>query len=186
MKLYIKNMVCGRCEMAVETELKKMELSIISIQLGEVEIASDLDESQTILLSKNLDVLGFELLSDKGNRTIERIKNLIVDLVHYKKEPLKSNLSSYLSDDLRQDYSMLSKLFSEKEGITIEHYFIAQKIERAKELLIYNEMTLSEIAVQLNYSNVAHLSNQFKKTTGLSPTRFKQLKDNTRKQIDGL
>ncbi|CAM2805633.1 transcriptional regulator, AraC family [Flavobacterium frigoris] len=179
-------MVCGRCEMAVSAELEKMELSIIAMQLGEVEIATDLDESQMQLLSKNLSLLGFELLDDKENKTVERIKNLIIDLVHYKKEQLKSNLSNYLATDLRQDYSILSKLFSEKEGATIEHYFIAQKIERAKELLIYNEMTLSEIAFQLNYSNVAHLSNQFKKTTGFTPTHFKQLKDKMRKQIDGL
>jgi AraC-like DNA-binding protein len=186
MKLYIKNMVCGRCEMAVTAELEKMGLSIISIQLGEAEIATDLDASQKQTLSENLNSIGFELLDDKENKTIERIKNRIIDLVYYKTEQLKSNLSSYLASDLGQDYSMLSKLFSEKEGSTIAHYFIAQKIERAKELLLYNEMTLSEIAIQLNYSNVAHLSNQFKKTTGYSPTQFKQLKENTRKQIDGL
>ena len=179
-------MVCGRCEMAVSAELEKMGISILAIQLGEVEIATDLDESQMQLLSKNLSLLGFELLDDKENKTVERIKNLIIDLVYYKKEQLKSNLSNYLAADLRQDYSTLSKLFSEKEGATIEHYFIAQKIERAKELLIYNEMTLSEIAFQLNYSNVAHLSNQFKKTTGFTPTHFKQLKDKKRTQIDEL
>ena len=179
-------MVCGRCEMAVTEVFVKMGLSIIKMQLGEVEITSDLDESQVQLLSKDLSLLGFELLDDKENKTVERIKNLIIDLVHYKKEQLKSNLSNYLAADLRQDYSILSKLFSEKEGATIEHYFIAQKSERAKELLIYNEMTLSEIAFQLNYSNVAHLSNQFKKTTGFTPTHFKQLKDKNRKQIDEL
>jgi AraC-like DNA-binding protein len=179
-------MVCGRCEMAVSAELEKMGLSIISMQLGEVEITSDLDESQMQLLSKNLSLLGFELLDDKENKTVERIKNLIIDLVHYKTGQLKVNLSSYLSDDLEQDYSTLSKLFSEKEGGTIAHYFIAQKIERAKELLIYNEMTLSEIAIQLNYSNIAHLSNQFKKTSGFTPTQFKQLKEVRRKQIDDL
>jgi AraC-like DNA-binding protein len=179
-------MVCGRCEVAVEAELEKMGLSIISIQLGEVEITADMDESQMQLLSKNMNLLGFELLDDKENKTVERIKNLIIDLVHYKTEQLKVNLSNYLSDDLEQDYSTLSKLFSEKEGATIAHYFIAQKIERAKELLIYNEMTLSEIAIQLNYSNIAHLSNQFKKTTGFTPTQFKQLKEVRRKQIDYL
>jgi len=179
-------MVCGRCEMVVRAELEKMGLSIIAMQLGEVEIATDLNESQMQLLSQYLNELGFELLDNKENKTVERIKNLIIGLVHYKKEQLKSNLSSYLSDNLLQDYSMLSKLFSEKEGATIEHYFIAQKIELAKELLLYNEMTLSEIAIQLNYSNVAHLSNQFKKITGFTPTQFKFLKDNRRKQIDDL
>ncbi len=179
-------MVCPRCETAVKVELEKMKIPIIAIQLGEVEIATDLDDSQMQLLSKNLNALGFELLVDKENRTIERIKNLIIDLVHYKNEPIKINLSNYLAEDLRQDYSVLSKLFSEKEGATIEHYFITQKIERAKELLIYNEMTLSEIAIHLNYSNVAHLSNQFKKTTGFNPTQFKLLKDKKRKEIDDL
>jgi AraC-like DNA-binding protein len=186
MKLYIKNMVCGRCEMVVTSELEKMGLSILSIQLGEVEIATDLDNSQKQMLSKNLISIGFELLDDKENKTVERIKNRVIDLVYYKTEQLKINLSSYLAEDLGQDYSMLSKLFSEKEGATIAHYFIAQKIERAKALLLYNEMTLSEIAIQLSYSSVAHLSSQFKKITGYTPTQFKQLKDNTRKQIDGL
>ena len=179
-------MVCPRCETAVKSEFEKLKLSITAMQLGEVEIATDLDESQLQLLSKNLNSLGFELLNDKVNTTIERIKNLIVDLVHYKNEPLKINLSNYLAEDLRQDYSVLSKLFSENEGVTIEHFLIIQKIERAKELLLYNEMTLSEIAFHLNYSDVAHLSNQFKKNTGFTPTQFMKLEDKMRKQIDNL
>jgi AraC-like DNA-binding protein len=186
MKLYIKNMVCPRCETAVKSEFEKLKLSITAMQLGEVEIATDLDESQLQLLSKNLNSLGFELLNDKASIIIERIKNLIIDLVHYKKEPLKINLSNYLAEDLSQDYSILSKLFSETEKITIEHYFIIQKIERVKELLLYNEMTLSEIAFHLNYSDVAHLSNQFKKNTGFTPTQFIKLKDKMRKKIDDL
>jgi AraC-like DNA-binding protein len=186
MKLYIKNMVCGRCEMAIQLELEKMKISILSMQLGEVEIARDLKETEKETLSRNLNALGFELLDDKISRTIERIKNLIIDLVHYQNEKLKINLSTYLADDLMQDYSALSNLFSETEGTTIEHFFIAQKIERAKELLLYNELTLSEIAIQLNYSNVAHLSNQFKKVTGFTPTHFKKLKEIKRKQIDSL
>jgi AraC-like DNA-binding protein len=177
MKLYIKNMVCARCEMLIITELKKMELSIISIALGKVEVANNLDESQIKRLAQSLQLLGFELLDNKENRLVERIKNLIIDLVHNKKKLLKSNLSKYLTADLGQDYSTISKLFSEKEGTTIEHYFIAQKIEQTKELLICDEMTLSEIAFQLNYSSTAHLSNQFKKTTGMTPTQFKQLKE---------
>ena len=179
-------MVCPRCETAVKSEFEKLKLSITAMQLGEVEIATDLDESQLQLLSKNLNSLGFELLNDKVNMTIERIKNLIVDLVHYKNEPLKINLSNYLAEDLRQDYSVLSKLFSENEGVTIEHFLIIQKIERVKELLLYNEMTLSEIAFHLNYSDVAHLSNQFKKNTGFTPTQFMKLEDKMRKQIDNL
>lgn len=186
MKVYIKNMVCSRCEMAVRTVFEKMEIPILSMQLGEVGISENLDENQKQLLSENLKALGFELLDDKISKTIERIKNLIVDLVHHQNEKLKINLSSYIAEDLKQDYSALSNLFSETEGITIEHYFIAQKIEKVKELLIYNELSLSQIAFQLNYSSVAHLSNQFKKTTGITPTQFKQLKDKKRKQIDEL
>lgn len=186
MKLYIKNMVCGRCEMAVESELKKMDIPILSLKLGEVELSRNVKQAELQQLSKNLDMLGFELLDDKTSKTIEKIKNLIIDLVHYNNQKLKINLSTYLSENLNQDYSALSNLFSETEGITIEHYFIAQKIEKAKELLIYNELTLSEIAFQLHYSNVAHLSNQFKKVTGFTPTNFKKLKDKKRKQIDDL
>lgn len=179
-------MVCGRCEMAVKKVLEEMKITALSVKLGEVEITADLDANQKQLLSKNLNALGFELLDDKISKTIERIKNRIVNLVHYQKDQLKINLSTYIADDLKQDYSALSNLFSETEGITIEHYFIAQKIERVKELLIYNELSLSEIAFQMNYSSVAHLSNQFKKTTGITPSQFKQLKDKKRKQIDEL
>lgn len=186
MKIYIKNMVCSRCEMVVTLELEKMEIPILSIKLGEVELFRNLEESEKQTLTKKLNALGFELLDDKISKTIERIKNLIIDLVHYQNEKLKINLSTYLAEDLKQDYSVLSNLFSETEGITIEHYFISQKIEKAKELLIYNELTLSEIAIQLNYSNVAHLSNQFKKVTGFTPSHFKKLKDIKRKQIDTL
>ncbi|HSN47766.1 MAG TPA: helix-turn-helix domain-containing protein [Flavobacterium sp.] len=186
MKLYIKNMVCGRCEVAVKSALEKMQIPIFSIQLGAVELSRPIEENEKRILAKTLNALGFELLDDKISKTIERIKNLIIDLVHYQNEKLKINLSTYLAEDLKQDYSTLSNLFSETEGTTIEHYFIAQKIERTKELLIYNELTLSEIAIQLNYSNVAHLSNQFKKVTGFTPTHFKKLKDKKRKQIDNL
>lgn len=179
-------MVCGRCEVAVKSELEKMELPVVSIKLGEIELSRELSKDETEKLANNLKSLGFELLEDEMSKTIEQIKNLVIDLVHYRNEKIKVNLSTYLSEDLRQDYSALSKLFSESEGITIEHYFIAQKIEKAKELLVYGELTLGEIAFQLNYSNVAHLSNQFKKVTGLTPTHFKKMGENTRKQIDSL
>jgi AraC-like DNA-binding protein len=170
--------------MAVKNEFDKMNLSITAMQLGEVEIATELDTAQLVLLSTNLKILGFELLNTKDNKIVDRIKNLIIDQVHYKKVPLKSNLSTYLANDLMQDYSSLSKLFSEKEGVTIEHYFIAQKIEKVKELLLYNELSLSEIAYELHYSTVGHLSNQFKKTTGITPTQFKRSNEVKRKQID--
>ena len=186
MKLYIKNMVCDRCLMAVKSELEKLGLHPISITLGEVELEKECTENQKQDLFKRLRSLGFDLIDDKKNITIERIKTVLIDLVYNKNNVLNSNLSDYLANDLAQDYSALSNLFSEIEGITIEHYFIAQKIERVKELLTYDELTLSEIAIQLQYSNVAHLSNQFKKTTGFTPTYFKQLKVKTRKQIDDL
>lgn len=186
MKLYIKNMVCGRCEMAVKTELEKLNITFSKMQLGEVTLDDKLEETKKIKLSENLKNLGFELLDDKVSQTIERIKNLIVDLVHYQEQKPKVNLSTYLVNELQQDYSALSNLFSETEGITVEHYFIAQKIEKVKELLMYNELSLSEIAFQLHYSTVAHLSNQFKKTTGITPTQFKRSNEVKRKQIDTM
>ncbi len=186
MKLYIKNMVCDRCLMAVKSEVEKLGLHAISITLGEVELETECTENQKQDLLERLRFLGFDLIDDKKSITIERIKTLLIDLVYNKNNVLKSNLSDYLANDLAQDYSALSNLFSEIEGITIERYFIAQKIERVKELLTYDELTLSEIAIQLQYSNVAHLSNQFKKTTGFTPTDFKRLKVKTRKQIDDL
>jgi AraC-like DNA-binding protein len=186
MKIYIKNMVCNRCNIVVKSELEKIGLHAISVQLGEVELLEDFKNNEKDILSKSLQALGFELLEDRIGITIERIKNLIVDLVHHQDIELKINLSNYLSEQLGQDYNTLSNLFSEVEGKTIEHYFIAQKIERVKELLMYDELTLSEIAIQLNYSDVAHLSNQFKKITGFTPTYFKKIKENIRLQIDKL
>lgn len=179
-------MVCGRCKMVVKSELDKLGLQTIAVELGEVELQDNITDSQKELLLKNLQALGFDLIDDKKNKTIEKIKNLIVDLVHHKNNELKVNLSDYLVENLNQDYSTLSNLFSEIENTTIEKYFISQKIEKVKELLIYNELSLSEIADMLNYSNVAHLSNQFKKITGFTPTYFKQLKDKKRIQIENI
>lgn len=186
MKLYIKNMVCRRCKMAVLSELDKLGLKPLSVELGEVELSAPISEEQKQLLSKGLYALGFELIDDKKSKVIEKIKNLIVELVHFKDNDLKTNLSHYLSDNLGQEYSALSNLFSDVEGITIEQYFISQKIEKVKELLMYNELSLSEIAYQLNYSSISHLSRQFKKVTGLTPTYFRNLKDRKRKQIEDL
>lgn len=186
MRLFIKNMVCNRCIMVVKFELEKLGLTSVSVELGEVELLEDFKENQKQDLEIKLQSLGFELLEDKTTITIERIKCLIVDLVHHQNNELKTNLSSYLSEQLGQDYNTLSNLFSEVHGTTIEHYFITQKIEKVKELLMYKELTLSEIAIKLNYSDVAHLSNQFKKITGFTPTHFKQLKENKRLQIDNL
>ena len=179
-------MVCGRCKMVVKSEFEKLGLQTISVELGEVEVENEITESQKEILLSNLQALGFDFIDDKKSKTIEKIKNLIVDLVHHKNSELKVNLSDFLVENLNQDYSSLSNLFSEIENTTIEKYFISQKIEKVKELLIYNELSLSEIADMLNYSNVAHLSNQFKKITGFTPTHFKQLKDKNRIQIENL
>lgn len=172
--------------MVVKSEFEKLGLQTISVELGEVELENEITEDQKDTLLQNLQNLGFDLLDDKKSKTIEKIKNLIVDLVHHKNNELKTNLSDYLVENLNQDYNSLSNLFSEIENTTIEKYFISQKIEKVKELLIYNELSLSEIADLLNYSNVAHLSNQFKKITGFTPTSFKQSKDKKRIQIENL
>ncbi|WP_264534929.1 helix-turn-helix domain-containing protein [Flavobacterium sp. N1736] len=172
--------------MVVKSEFEKLGLHTISVELGEVELQDSITENQKEILLENLQALGFDFIDDKKSKTIEKIKNLIVDLVHHKNSELKINLSDYLVENLNQDYSTLSNLFSEVENITIEKYYISQKIEKVKELLIYNELSLSEIADILNYSNVAHLSNQFKKITGFTPTYFKQLKDKKRIQIENL
>lgn len=179
-------MVCSRCKMVVKSEFEKLGLQTISVELGEVELQNEITESQKEVLLQNLHSLGFDLLDDKKSKTIEKIKTLIIDLVHHKNNELKTNLSDYLSENLSQDYNTLSNLFSEVENTTIEKYYISQKIEKVKELLIYNELSLSEIADLLHYSNVAHLSNQFKKITGFTPTNFKQLKDKNRIQIENL
>jgi AraC-like DNA-binding protein len=186
MKLYIKNMVCSRCKMVVKSEFEKLGLQTIAVELGEVELEKEISDKQKDILLKNLQAVGFDLIDDKKSKTVQRIKNLIIDLVHHKNNDLKINLSDYLAEDLGQDYNSLSNLFSEIENTTIEKYFISQKIEKVKELLVYNELSLSEIADILNYSNVAHLSNQFKKITGFTPTSFKKSKDKKRIQIENL
>ncbi len=179
-------MVCGRCKMVVESELKKLGFHPISVELGVAEIEENTIEEYKENLLKNFHHLGFDLIDDQKSKTIEKIKNLIIDLVHNKNNQITINLSDFLSQELQKDYNSLSHLFSEIEHTTIEKYFINQKIEKVKELLTYEELTLSEIAFQLNYSSVAHLSNQFKKTTGFSPSYFKQTKEEKRKQIEDL
>jgi len=186
MKLYIRNMVCRRCKMAVLSELDKLSIKPLSIELGEVELSEAISDDQKQSLSQGLHTLGFELIDDRKSRVIEKIKNLIVDLVHNKDNDLKTNLSHYLAASVGHEYSALSNLFSEVEGTTIEQYFISQKIEKVKELLMYDELSLSEIADRLNYSSIAHLSRQFKKITGFTPTHFKTLKDRKRRQIEDL
>lgn len=179
-------MVCDRCKMVVRSTLEKIGLHPLQIELGEVELQENSISAVKAQLIRELQSLGFDLLEDKKSKTIEKIKNLITELVQSKDNKLTINLSGYLSQELRQDYSALSNLFSEVEGITIEKYYILQKIEKVKELLVYDELTLSEIAVQLNYSSVAYLSNQFKKVTGLTPSHFKEMRTVKRKSLEDL
>jgi AraC-type DNA-binding domain-containing proteins len=169
-------MVSLRCKMIVKSELEKMNLQFTVVELGEVEITEELSSKQQQELKTSLLKSGLELLEDKKSMLIEKIKNIVVEMIHYSDEPPVLNFSNYLSEKLNYDYNYLSNLFSEVKGTTIEHFIIAHKIERAKELLIYNELTLTEIAEKLHYSNVAHLSNQFKKVTGLTPTFFKKMR----------
>ena len=178
-------MVCPRCILAVQAELNQLNIPVKHLELGEVETQRDLTDPEVEQLKERLEVLGFEWLADKKNRLVDRVKTAIVQLIYQKKE-LKENLSDYLSRLVNKDYTYISNLFSETEGITIEKYFIAQKIERVKELLIYDELSLSEIAFQLNYSSVSHLSTQFKRITGLTPTQFKESGQSMRKPIDLL
>ncbi len=179
-------MVCSRCKMVVKSELEKFGLHTISVDLGEVEIVETITDDTKNELAVHLKLFGFEIIDDKKSRIIDKIKTLIIDLVHNKNNEINTNLSDYLVSHIMQDYNTLSNLFSEVESTTIEKFFISQKIEKVKELLIYDEMNLSEIAFMLNYSSVAYLSNQFKKVTGFSPTYFKQLKVKKRKQIEDL
>lgn len=169
-------MVSLRCKMIVKSELENMGLHFTVIELGEVDIAEDLSAIQRQELNAALLRSGLELMEDKRSILIEKIKTIIIEMIHYSDEPPLLNFSAYLSEKLNYDYNYLSNLFSEVKGTTIEHFIISHKIERAKELLIYNELTLTEIAEKLHYSNVAHLSNQFKKVTGLTPTFFKAMK----------
>lgn len=186
MKLYIKNMVCIRCKMVVKSELEKLGLHHIRVELGETEIMEVLSPVQLQQLDIALRKTGLELMDDKKSVIVEKIKSIIIELVHYSDIQIKVNLSDYLSDKLNHNYSHLSSLFSEVKGTTIEQFYLAHKIEKVKELLVYDELTLTEIAYKLHYSSVAHLSNQFKKMTGLTPSHFKNLKHKRRKTLANL
>ena len=179
-------MVCDRCKWVVKTEIEKLGFKANVIDLGEIELETDIEPDQKKRIKEALEKFGFELIDDKKSRIIEKIKALLIDVTQNKNADLSKNLSLYIAEHLNQDYSKLSNLFSEVEGISIEKYFINLKIEKAKELIMYDELSLSEIADMLNYSNVAHLSNQFKKVTGFTPSYFKQIKVAKRTQIDKL
>lgn len=185
--LYIKNMVCPRCIKVVKDELEKLNIEIEHIELGKVETRQELQETQVATIKNVLIENGFELIDDKKSQLIDHIKTRIIEKIHHTDDAANTeNFSHFISGELGHDYSYLSKLFSSVEGITIEKYIINQKIEKVKELLVYDELTLNEISYQLGYSSVQHLSNQFKKVTGLSPSHFKKLKENRRKSLDEI
>lgn len=172
--------------MAVKEELRNLGLHFIVVDLGEVEIMENITMSQREILKTNLLHSGLELMDDKRAMLIEKIKNVIIEMVHHSDEVIKVNFSNYLSEKMNHDYTYLSNLFSEVQGTTIEHFIISHKIERIKELIIYGEHNITEIAWKMGYSSVAHLSSQFKKVTGLSPSHFKQLKDKRRSPIEDI
>ncbi len=184
MTLYIKNMVCDRCKMAIVRELEKQHIAFQKVELGEVTLADKMNNIQLKSFKEGIEALGFELMDDKKAKLIERIKTEVINFIRDPTIKRKKNISSYLADNIGKEYSSLSALFSDVEGTTIEQYSIHQKIERAKELLVYDELSLSQIAAQLNYSSIQHLSNQFKKVTGLSASHFKTLRGSTRKSLD--
>ena len=186
MRYFIKNMVCNRCIMVVQQVFENLGSPPVRISLGEVETANPISHDELDKLRKTLVGYGFELIDDIKSQLIEKIKNVVVQSIHHNHEDLKVNYSEYIELNLNRDYAYLSSLFSEVEGTTIEKYIINQKIERVKELLVYDELTLREIANQMGYSNVAYLSNQFKKVTGLTPSHFKQVKENKRKPLDQI
>jgi AraC-like DNA-binding protein len=176
-------MVCIRCKMVVKSELEKLGLHYATVELGEVEIQEEITDRQRALLGSALRKTGLELMDDKRSILVEKIKTIIIELVHYNDEQIKINLSDYLSEKLDLNYTYLANLFSEVKGTTIEHFYLSHKIEKVKELLVYDELNLTEIAWKLHYSSVAHLSNQFKKMTGLTPTHFKNLKHKRRRAL---
>lgn len=186
MKLYIKYMVSLRCKMMVKEELKKLGLRYVVVDLGTVEMLEDITPEQREKLKENLLRSGLELLDDKKSILIEKIKNAIIEMIHYSDELPDVNFSDYISEKLGYDYTYLANSFSEVKGITIQQFIIIHKIERAKELLLYDELNLTEISYKLHYSSVAHFSNQFKKITGLSPSFYKQLKQKRQGNLENM
>lgn len=186
MVLHVKYMVSLRCKIVVEQELQKIGLHCVKVNLGTIEVKEDINEALRQDLQKNLKRYGLELLDDKRNILIEKIKAVIIEMVHYSEDLPKMNYSEYISEKLGYDYTYLANTFSEVKGTTIQQYIINHKIERVKELLLYENLSLTEISYQLHYSSVAHLSSQFKKTTGLTPSYFKRIKKNKLKNLEDL
>ena len=180
-------MVCHRCKLVVQAELQKLGLHPLSVELGEVLLpGNELDDEKKVHLKEVLERVGFELMDDRKSRTIEKIKSVLITAIHHSSEPTHQKYSQLITDALQYDYPYLSRLFAEVEGITIEQYIIQQKIERVKEYLIYDELSLSGIAFNMGYSSTAHLSAQFKKVTGLTPTQFKTLQHKGRRPLDSV
>ena len=179
-------MVSNRCKMEVKEQLKKLGLHFVNVNLGEVEVMEDITAGQYDKIKIGLLKSGLELMDDKKAILIEKIKNVVIEMIHYSDVQPGTNFSDYLSQKLNYDYTYMANLFSEKEATTIEHFIIMHKIEKVKELIIYNELTLTEIAWKLHYSSVAHLSAQFKKTTGLTPSFFKSLKNRKRNTLEDV
>ena len=186
MKLYIKNMVSNTCRLVVKDALNELNLHYILVNLGEVEIMENISKKQREELKETLIKMGLELMNDKKAILIEKVKNTIIEMVHFADNMIKVNFSDYLSRKLNYDYTYLSNLFSEIQGINIQQFILLHKAERIKELITYDELTISEIAYKMNYSSVAHLSNQFKKITGFSPSHFKQLRVKRRNIIETI
>jgi AraC-like DNA-binding protein len=186
LKIYIQNMVCIRCKMVVKSELEKLGLHYIRVDLGEAEIMENISKEQFDSLSIALRKTGLELMDDKRSILVEKIKTIIIELVHYSESQIKINLSDYLSEKLNHNYTYLANLFTEVKGTTIENFYLSHKIEKVKELIVYDELNLTEIADKLHYSSVAHLSNQFKKMTGLTPSHFKNLKRKRRNSLGNV
>lgn len=186
MKIYIKYMVSLRCKMVVKAELKKLGLHYVIVDLGMVEVLEDMTAEQRDQLKKNLLHSGLELLDDHQAILVEQVKGVITEMIHYNDEVPKVNYSEYISQKLNYDYTYLANVFSEVKGITIQQFIIMNKIEKVKELLFYDELSLTEIAYRLHYSSVAHLSNQFKKVTGLTPSFFKQMGKKRKGNLENL
>ncbi|MCF0041943.1 helix-turn-helix domain-containing protein [Dyadobacter fanqingshengii] len=186
MKLYIKNMVSLRCKMVVAKELQKLDIPFTVLDLGMVDLTGDILPAQLALLKLNLLGSGLELMDDKKSILIEKIKNLIIQMVHYSDELPRMNHSEYISEQLGYDYTYLANIFSEVKGISIQQFIIIHKIERVKELILYDELNLTEISHKLHYSSVAYLSKQFKQTTGLSPSFYKQLNGKRKDNLENV
>ncbi len=184
MKLHIKYMVSNRCKMVVRMALKNLGVHFVLLELGEVEIMERLTGEQRDSLKSTLEDAGLELIDDKRSILIEKIKSAVIEMVHHSEDTVKVNISTYLSEKLNHDYTYLANIFSQVQGISIEQFIILHKVEKIKELLMYGELNISEISYKMNYSSTAHLSTQFKKVTGLTPSHFKQLKEKKRQPID--